>query len=99
MLKYVEVKNIHRQTIMEYVAKRLIEAREKRNWELLDVVIMSQKRVTKSTLSRMENAKYPINIFLLMELAMLYNKPINFFLPPLVFHKDLRNIIENNKSN
>lgn len=69
----------------EYIKQRrllsalLIEAREKSG--LTQKQVAETKIVTQSELSKLENGARRVDFLLLIKLAELYNRPINFFVP------------------
>jgi transcriptional regulator with XRE-family HTH domain len=69
----------------EYIKRRqllsakLIEAREKAG--LTQKQVAETNIISQSELSKLENGSRKIEFLFLLELAELYNQPINFFIP------------------
>jgi transcriptional regulator with XRE-family HTH domain len=64
----------------DFISARLIQAREESG--LTQSQIAETKIISQSELSKIENGQRRVEFLVLLDLAKLYSKPIEFFIPP-----------------
>jgi transcriptional regulator with XRE-family HTH domain len=64
----------------KFLSARLIEARE--TAQLTQIQVAESGIISQTELSKIENGQRRVEFLLLLDLAELYSKPIEFFIPP-----------------
>lgn len=64
----------------DFLSARLIQAREEA--ELTQLQVAETNLISQSELSKIENGQRRIEFLVLLDLAKLYSKPVEFFIPP-----------------
>lgn len=64
----------------DFLSARLIQAREEAN--LTQLQVAETNLISQSELSKIENGQRRIEFLVLLDLAKLYFKPVEFFIPP-----------------
>ena len=63
----------------EFLSAQLVKARE--NAGLTQVQVAQSNIISQTELSKIENGQRKVEFLLLLDLAVLYSKPITFFTP------------------
>lgn len=64
----------------DFLSARLIQAREEA--KLTQLQVAETYLISQSELSKIENGQRRIEFLVLLDLAKLYSKPVEFFIPP-----------------
>lgn len=67
----------------DFLSARLIQARVEA--DLTQFQVAETKLISQSELSKIENGQRRVEFLVLLDLAKLYSKPIEFFIPPKTF--------------
>lgn len=64
----------------DFLSARLIQAREEA--KLTQFQVAETNLISQSELSKIENGQRRVEFLILLDLAKLYSKPVEFFIPP-----------------